>query len=357
MKPFDLIKLLVPALALAACASPSWYAQAISGHYGLMRDRVDIEEMLAAEDTDPELARELALAVEIREFAASTLGLADNESYRQFVRTGQDAVTWNVVAAPEFSLEPRRWCFLVSGCVSYRGYFERIDADEFGNKLAAEGWDVAVSPAVAYSTLGWFEDPLLDTMFRYSDEQLAAFIFHELAHQQLYVRGDTEFNEAYATFVEEAGVEIWLKTNERQDRLREWRQMQSASIQFNQLLLETRKRLDSLYRSQAADSEKRAGKEEAFRQLAESHQKLVRDEWSGQSYYSGWFENEPNNARLALANSYRGGVCAFTGLFESAGGDMERFHRLAAVKANASEQERSEWLSQPCGNIAPDPDL
>ena len=128
MKLFDLIKLLVPALVLAACASPSWYAQAISGHYGLMRDRVDIEEMLASEDTDPELARELELAVEIREFAASGLGLADNESYRQFVRTGQDAVTWNVVAAPEFSLEPRRWCFLVSGCVSYRGYFERGDA-------------------------------------------------------------------------------------------------------------------------------------------------------------------------------------------------------------------------------------
>ena len=149
MKSFDLIKVLIPALALAACASPSWYAQAISGHYGLMRDRVDIEEILAAEDTGPELARELELAVEIREFAASTLGLADNESYRQFVRTGQDAVTWNVVAAPELSLEPRRWSFLVSGCESYRGYFERIDADEFGNKLAAEGWDVAVSPAVA----------------------------------------------------------------------------------------------------------------------------------------------------------------------------------------------------------------
>ena len=357
MKLFDLIKLLVPALALAACASPSWYAQAISGHYGLMRDRVDIEEMLASEDTDPELARELELAVEIREFAASGLGLADNESYRQFVRTGQDAVTWNVVAAPEFSLEPRRWCFLVSGCVSYRGYFERSDAEGFGRKLGAEGWDVAVSPAVAYSTLGWFEDPLLDTMFRYSDEQLAAFIFHELAHQQLYVRGDTGFNEAYATFVEETGVEIWLRATERQDGLREWQQKQSASIQFNQLLLETRKHLDSLYGSQAPDSEKRAVKEKTFRELAERYQKLVRDEWAGHDYYSGWFENEPNNARLALANSYRGGVCAFSRLFESAGGDMERFHRLAAVKADASEQERSEWLSQPCGNIAPDHDL
>jgi predicted aminopeptidase len=151
----------LPFTQLTGCASPAWYSQAISGHLGLMAKREDIDQVLASGSIDPETARELELAVEIREFAISRLALPANDSYTQYVPTGKDAVTWNVVAAPEFSLEPRQWCFMVSGCVPYRGYFKRAKAENFARKLADDGLDTTVSPAMAYSTLGWFDDPLL----------------------------------------------------------------------------------------------------------------------------------------------------------------------------------------------------
>jgi len=332
----------------AGCAGPSYYAQAISGHLGLMRQREDIHQILDSGAADPELARELRLAMEIREFAVSELGLPDNGSYTQFVDTGRDAVSWNVVAAPEFSLQPRQWCFLVSGCVPYRGYFKREAADRFAEKLAGDGLDVSVSPAAAYSTLGWFDDPLLDTMLSYGDEQLAAFLFHELAHQELYVKGDTAFNEAYAGFVEESGVQLWLESTGNTDRLPGWKERRQASLQFNALLQETRQVLEAEYRSGEPEASMRENKARIFAQLRENYQVLVGETWKGRSYYESWFTRDLNNAQLALVNAYQGGACAFERLFAEAGGDLARFHQLAAGKAALDSASRTEWLDQPC---------
>jgi predicted aminopeptidase len=347
----------LPFIQLGGCAAPTYYSQAISGHLGLMNKRENIDTILEKDSTDPELARELELSIEIRKFAVTQLYLPDNDSYTQFVSTGQNAVTWNVVAAPEFSLKPRQWCFMVSGCVPYRGYFKIESAEKFAQKLMQDGFDTSVSPAIAYSTLGWFDDPLLDTMFQYSDEQLAAFIFHELAHQQLYVKGDTAFNEAYASFVEETGVRLWLENTGRAEQLPGWLKLEQATLQFNALLQDSVTKLNTLYSSGLPDKQMRDRKSAAFSDLRDAYRVLVDTQWDGRSYFESLLSRKLNNASLALINSYQGGACAFEKLFAAAAGDMARFHQLATEKAALESERRSSWLNQPCAVIASNSDL
>jgi predicted aminopeptidase len=342
---------------LIACASPGYYAQAIAGHLQLMRQRQDVAEILSAEQTDAVLRSRLELATELRAFAVRELGLPDNGSYSEFVRTGRDAVTWNVVAAPELSLDARNWCFPVAGCVPYRGYFQQEAAQEFAGRLRDDGFDVVVVPVTAYSTLGWFDDPLLDSMLRYQEEQLAAVLFHELAHQQVYVRGDAGFNESYASFVAEAGVTLWLRASGRADRLPEWRDRQDAAARFDSLLLQTRSRLADLYASSASNADKRKAKAALFEQLKAEYRQLVSGPWKGQDLYGNWFANGLNNARLALFASYRGGACAFAALYREAGQDIHRFHARAAEQAALNSEARQSWLEQPCGPVASGRDL
>lgn len=344
--------LAVQVLFLTGCASPGWYAQAVSGHVRLMNDREDITAILESDQADQELVGNLELSLEIRQFAVSKLLLPDNGSYTRYVRTGRDAVTWNVIAAPEFSLQPRRWCFIVSGCVPYRGYFEQADAGRLADTLRKRGYDTAISPAIAYSTLGWFEDPLLDTMFQYSDEQLAAFIFHELAHQKLYVRGDAAFNEAYASFVEDAGVTLWLRSLDRPERLAAWQDLQSASVRLHELLSATRRKLERLYSSGLPEEQMRTEKFTIIGDMQDSYRSLAESEWGGTLYFQGVLSPDMNNARLALIDSYRGGICAFKNLYRSAGGRMDRFQELAKDRAARPAKERRAWLAQSCEAVA-----
>jgi predicted aminopeptidase len=339
------------ALATGGCAGPGYYAQAIGGHLELMRQRQPVTESLIA-GAAPETQRELRLSLEIRDFAVARLGLPDNGSYSRYVETGREAVTWNVVAAPEFSLEPRRWCFLFAGCVPYRGYFDRAAATRFADRLAAKGLEVTVFPAQAYSTLGWFEDPLLDTMFRNGATHLAGVIFHELAHQRLYVRGDTAFNESYASFVEEIGVSLWLSSSGRSEQLPAWQRQRTAARQFDETILQARQALAGLYDSELPAAEMRRRKQAILEQLRADYGALIAGAWGGMDYFAGWFRQEVNNARLALFASYRGGVCAFARLHEEAGADMARFHELAAARAGLPAAEREAWLRQHCRVVA-----
>jgi len=351
------LTMLLALLQLTACAGPGYYVQAVAGHLHIMRQREEVDKILSAATTDPALREQLELAIELRDFAIRDLGLPDNGSYTRYVRTGRDAVTWNVVATPELSLEARRWCFVVAGCVPYRGYFQREAAEKFAGRLTADGFDVDIAPATAYSTLGWFEDPLLDTMLRYREEQLAAVIFHELAHQQVYLRGDAAFNESYASFVEELGVTLWLRASGRAQRLPDWQRRRQAAAGFDQLLLQARARLAELYASGAPESDKRRAKSDLFDQLREEYRDLVSGPWDGQDFYAGWFANGLNNARLALFNSYRGGVCAFENLYREAGEDMERFHAQAAERGRLEPAARRAWLEQTCPAVASQQDL
>jgi predicted aminopeptidase len=269
------------------------------------------------------------------------------------VSTGRDAVTWNVVATPEFSLAPRRWCFLFAGCLPYRGYFEQASADRFAERLAADGLDVAVSGASAYSTLGWFEDPLLDTMLRHGEERLAAIIFHELAHQRLYVEGDAAFSESYASFVEEEGVALWLSESGRSARLPAWREERAAARQFDAILRRARSTLVEVYASDQAPDARRDAKEAVFAALRADYRNLVNEHWAGRDHFGSWFASELNNARLALLDTYRAGLCAFSALYREAGEDMRRFHELATARAALDRKARQAWLEQDCDGIAP----
>jgi len=344
-------------LTLAACAGPSYYVQAISGHLTLLRQQQDIETLLQHADTEAGLAAELRQALAIRRFAIETLGLPDSGSYTRYVATGREAVTWNVFAAPRFSVEPKRWCFPVAGCVPYRGYFDQRAAERFAAQLAQKNYDVVTSPAIAYSTLGWFDDPLLDTMLRLDDVQTAAFLFHELAHQDLYVRGDAAFNEAYANFIEDKGVELWLRATDQAGRLPEWRARQAATLQFNALLQSAHDRLDTEYRSGHSETVMQRNKAAIFDSLRAAYRELVETEWQGRDRFGRWLGEDLNNARLAMVTSYHGGACAFDALFTASGGDFKRFREQAAEKAGLARTERYAWLNRPCEVIAPVPDL
>lgn len=339
-------------LLMSACASPGYYVQAASGQWQLMHARQDIGELLNSTETDPTLAKQLQKATDILSFAENELGLPAGDSYQSFVETGRTAVSWNVVAAPEFSLEAKKWCFPVAGCVPYRGYFKQEKADKFATKLRAKNLDVSVSPATAYSTLGWFKDPLLDTMMRGSDIRLAATLFHELAHQRLYISGDTPFNEAFAGFVEIIGTKAWLIKENRPDAIKAQANLRAARQDFQNLLSSIRNKLSAVYQQKLSESEMRRSKTMIFEEMRSQYANLNERNWQGRDYFGAWISSDVNNAHLALLQSYKGGFCAFSNLFEQTGSDVSEFHRQASLLAELPREDRNKWLSQSCTGIA-----
>ncbi len=335
-------------LCLCGSAGPGYYLQALSGQHKLMRSRQDIQTLLNDPATAPELRAHLEHAEQLRSYAEDELDLPADGSYTSYVEVEGEALVWNVIATGEFSLEPKRWCFPVAGCVPYRGYFKQQKAQGFATKLSGKGMDVLVSPSPAYSSLGWFEDPLLSTMFSPSDIRLAAYLFHELAHQRLYVKNDSSFNEGYADFVEDAGVRSWLTSNRREDELLRWLQLQEAGRDFAGLVGPIRTRLAELYASDIPEAAMRLQKAAIFKTFEEDYQVLSDKKWQGERYYAAWFREPLNNARLALYNTYAGSHCAFQRLWEESAGDWRNFHRLAEQKSRLPVAERSEWLKQTC---------
>lgn len=347
---------LVLCIGLGGCASPGYYWQATSGHLALMNSRESIDDYLATASPEDPLAERLALAREMLAFAEGTLDLPADGSYGRFARTGRDGVTWNVVAAPTYALEPKRWCFPVAGCVPYRGYFDREKAERFAAKMSAQGYDSAVFTATAYSTLGWFEDPILDTMLDGSDADLADTLFHELAHQKLYVKGAGRFNESYATFVGREGVRAWMTARDDRAGFDAWTEAQANRAAFMALLAETRAELAVLYAGETDAVRLAVGKAERFRTLRERYEDLVAEHWDGRDRFGSWFEPPPNNADLALVATYTGGLCAFEGLWRAAEEDFGRFHALAREAGALPEEEREAWLSTECPEAVEPPD-
>ncbi len=339
MRRLLFVLLCLSALPLAGCGTAGYYTQAVSGHLRLMSARVPIDELIADPATPEPLRDRLEVALEARRFAVSELGLPDNGSYTRYVQLEDSAVVWNVFAAPEFSLQPKTWCFPVAGCVVYRGYFSSKRATRQAARYEAQGYDTWVGGAAAYSTLGRFEDPLLSTMLHQDDARLAALLFHELAHQRIYVKDDSAFNEAFAAAVEEEGVRRWLSQAGRYEALATWREFGARVQAFELLVARTRGRLQALYQSGADEAAMRAGKAEAFAQLHREYQAL-KASWGDWNGYDRWFDEPLNNARLVPSATYRERVPAFRLLLHQAGGDLERFYAACEALAELEPAER-----------------
>jgi predicted aminopeptidase len=339
-----LFVLLLMGSCLSACATLGWYGQAVSGHFDLLARREHIADLIHDPDTDPELAARLGLVLEMREFAVTELGLPESRSYTRYADIEREAVTWNVVATPPDDLTPVSWCYPVAGCLAYRGYFRRERAEAFAERQAGQGLDVAIAPAVAYSTLGWFADPVLSTMLAWDDARLAGFIFHELAHEQLFVPGDTAFSEAYATAVERAGVRRWLQARKAHESLADWERGRDESAALTDALLATRERLSRIYAGAGSREQKLADKAAEFERLrAELH--LLADALDA-AWVANWARRELNNAHLAHVATYEAGVAAFDALLAQCGGDLGCLHRQAKALAQAEPGQRQAFLQQ-----------
>jgi len=330
--------LIMASSSLSGC-SPGYLLQAAHGQWQLLRARVPITRLIAAPGTDPGLRTRLELVSAARQFASQELKLPDNGSYRSFSALGRPFVVWNVVAAPEFSVAPLRWCFPVAGCVAYRGYFREASARRLANRLRASGHDTLVAGVSAYSTLGRFNDPLLDTMLRFGDLELVGTLFHELAHQLIYVKGDSEFNEAFAVSVERVGVARWLAARSRSDELRGLRERGEQQAQIVRLLASGRRQLAALYREALAVDEMRARKQA----LLGATSAAVRDfetRAGVRSGYDAWLDEGLNNAHLASVATYFDCVPGFERLLSQHDGDLSAFYTAVRGLARGPEAGR-----------------
>jgi predicted aminopeptidase len=338
--------LLLAAGALLPGCGTLYVLQAASGQWHVLRARVPIDKVIADPRTAPELRSRLEVVRQARAFAVSDLGLPANRSYTTYADIGRPYVVWNVVATPEFSVQPEHWCFPVAGCVAYRGYFSELRARDFAYRLEQRGADVVVEGVPAYSTLGRFADPVLSSMLDYGEDDLVATIFHELAHQLLYVRDDTEFNEAFATTVEDVGLERWLKARGAADRIREFRAEAALEAALIALLTDARSRLAALYASGRTPGEMRAGKARMLASLAAAIQAQELRRGLRYPTYDEWIMTGLNNAQLASVATYYQCVPGFRRLLAAEGGDLTRFYAAVRRLAHEPQAERHARLCE-----------
>jgi predicted aminopeptidase len=319
-------------LALILQTEACYYMQAARGHMDVMNKRRPVNEVIEDTDSPEALKQRLGLVQEAREFSISELYLPDNDSYRTYADLERDFVVWNVFAAPEFSLQAKTWCYPVAGCVGYRGYFAKEDAERQAEKLKGAGFDVIVGGVSAYSTLGKFSDPVLNTMMRWTDLDLVAVLFHELAHQQLYVKNDSEFNESFASAVEEFGVERWLRSRGEDNRLQEYRSNREFRQQLLQHVQAARADLEALYASELDQSEMRQGKQDILSELRQATGEQV--ERSGRNA-PAWLRSPLNNATLIPLSLYQGRLDEFRQLLVECKEDLQCFYDKAELLSGA----------------------
>ena len=324
---------------LYGCTNLPYYTQAVDGQMEILRKAQPINTIVADPNTDKTLKQALSKVILLRKFASSTLKLPDNESYMDYADLKRPYVVWNVYATPEFSTKLKEWCFVGAGCVKYRGFFSKEEADYFAEELRNKGYDVHVGGIRAYSTLGWFDDPVLNTFIGFSEIQLARLIFHELAHQIVYVQDDTEFNESFATLVEQEGTRRWLASNATLVQQDKFDAGQRRELIFTKLVLKYRERLKRLFSSSTSDSEKRTSKLNIFSELQEEFSQLKATD-KELSSYDQWFELQMNNALLATVSTYTRLVPEFRSLLFRQGGDMELFYSAVQDISKLTKKDR-----------------
>jgi predicted aminopeptidase len=327
---------------LAGCGV-GYVAQAAGGQVRVLTARKPIVKVIANPATPPDLKQRLITVREARAFAARELGLPDNKSYTSYADLKREYVVWSVVATPEFSIQPREWCFPIVGCVAYRGYFSEKRAERFGAALRAEGQDVTVGGIAAYSTLGNFADPILNTMMIYGDDELASIMFHELSHQLVYLRDDTAFNEAFAVAVENEGLARWLRAQGREQDLAKHQARRARQREAVDIVARHRERLAALYRTRLAPEAMRARKAEIFAELRTEIEAL--DARHGvRSGLAAELALGPNNARLASLATYHDCVAGFEALLVREQRDLPRFYAAVRELAKLTREERRAQL-------------
>lgn len=343
--------------AVAGCRTLGYYGQAIKGQYQIFAHRQAVDKMIADPKTPARLKEQLELLQKLRAFAVSDLQLPVDDHYRKYADVHRPYVVWNVQAAPRFSLEPKSWWYPVVGSLEYRGYFSESGATNCAGRLARKGYDVYVDGVEAYSTLGWFKDPVLNTFIFHDASELAETIFHELGHQRVFAHGDTDFNEAFATTVGQEGTRRWLRAQGDTNACEAYRISLLRHGQFVHLILGTRARLEKIY----GDTRDQSGKIRAAREspappdrLREEKQRVFADlrrdyaelkaQWNGANGYDEWFNHELNNAQLNTVANYYDLVPGFERLLQSKDGNLEKFYDAVEALADLSKEERHQKL-------------
>ena len=326
---------------LSACGSVGYYAQAVRGQGELIIHRQPIGKLLGDPRIDPKLAARLRLALQARTFASQELGLPDNRSYTGYVQLDRPYVVWNVFAAPRYSVRAVPQCFPIAGCVAYRGWFSETAAQSDAARLRANGDDVWIGGVPAYSTLGWFADPILSSMLRWDDDELAGTIFHELAHQLIYVKSDTAFNESFATFVQEQGLRAWRVARGLPPQNGHQKAIADG---FSRLVLDLRERLKILYASGVDNASMAAGKQREIAAFRARYERWRQQHWPDDHRYDAWVARPINNARLLPFGLYDQWTPAFAVLFQHAERSWPAFYAEVRVLAREPKARRDHDL-------------
>ena len=331
------------AVLLSGCSSVNYYSQLASGQWQLLRAREPVAQVIADSSRPQALRDHLVQSQKARTFASEHLHLPDNQSYRLYADIGRPYVVWNVFATQEFSLSPETHCFPIAGCVAYRGYYNQGAARGEAALLKQRGMDVSIGGVEAYSTLGWFNDPIMSSMMNWGEERLATLIFHELAHQRFYVKDDTEFNESYANFVEQEGTRQWRAA-------RGLPPLSGTALQqrdqFIRLILDTRKRLETLYAQPLAADVMRQAKAAEFERLRSEYRQMRDRQWGGDKRFDVWINQPMNNARLLPFGLYDRWVPAFAALFRQVDGDWVKFFAAVEKMGGLPVEQRKVALKQ-----------
>jgi predicted aminopeptidase len=335
---------------LEGCATLSFYSQAIAGHTSLLWHRKDIKSIVTDPATDEVTRSKLLLVLSVLNYAQDNLNLPVGDSFSTYVATGKPFILWNVFAAPELSLEMKTFCYPIAGCVSYRGYFKERQAINMASSLQDDGYDVFVGGVAAYSTLGWFSDPVLDTFLNRSDVGIARLLFHELAHKVVYIPGDTQFNESFATAVEQAAIKPWLSDRKEDKVYEDYVAQGKRRSQVLNIINDTREALEVLYKSGLSTANQRQEKQVLIHSLQAQYQTL-RKSWNGENDFQYWMSSEMpfsgiNNAKLGTIADYNEWVPAFHALLSDHGGDLSEFLKVVVNISKLDREARDELLRE-----------
>jgi predicted aminopeptidase len=337
------LQILICSATLWGCQTVHYYSQAIDGQCRILFQRQPISAILSDSESPQSLRERLMFILKVREFAEDELQLPVDNHYLTYVDLKRPFVLWNVFAAPEFSLTPKTWCYPVAGCAAYRGYFAETNARQYADRLSKQGYDVYVGGVTAYSTLGWFDDPVLSTFIHFSEARTAALIFHELAHQILYVKDDTAFNESFATLVEQEGLRRWQQASGSKRIYGEYLRQRRRREQFVQLIMHYRQKLELLYQTDLTPSEKKVRKTTIFSELRNdfNHLKKLQIELST---YDVWMNQSLNNAKISGVVAYHDFVPAFQKMLTENMGEMNQFFEACRQLTQKNKAERHQIL-------------